>query len=156
MAIILGEAAHAHNAVQSASWLISVTTAKLRHTQRQVAIAFHALIENLYMGRAVHWLERMDFVVAAVAHFGDKHVFAKLVPMAAFLPKLIIEQKRCFHFLIIRSACTSANILLYHAPKLSAFIMPEHHALRFSLHVKQLKLLTKSAMIARFSFLEHM
>ena len=56
MGIVLGEGAHAHEAVQRTRRFIAMTRAELREPQREVTIAPDALIEHLHVARAVHRL----------------------------------------------------------------------------------------------------
>ena len=56
--IVLGELAHAHDAVERAVRLVAVAAAELRHLKRQVAVAGDPLLEDQHVRRAVHGLER--------------------------------------------------------------------------------------------------
>src|SRR6185437_14154229 len=58
MRIILREGPNSHDTMQRTGWLISVTRTKFRQPQRQVTIAFQALLEDLNMTRTVHWFDR--------------------------------------------------------------------------------------------------
>ena len=49
--VVLGEGAHPHDAVQRAGRLVAVAGAELRHAQRQLAVAAHALAEDLHVAR---------------------------------------------------------------------------------------------------------
>ena len=55
--VVLGERAHAHQAVEGAGRLVAVTRAELGHPQRQITVAVQALVEDLHMRRAVHRLQ---------------------------------------------------------------------------------------------------
>jgi hypothetical protein len=59
VAVVLREAAHAHDAVQAARGLVAVALAELAVAQRQVAVALDALLEDQDVARAVHRLERV-------------------------------------------------------------------------------------------------
>src|SRR3546814_78880 len=52
MGVVLGELAHAHQAVQCAVRFVAVAAAVLVDAQRQVAIALDALLEDEQIGRA--------------------------------------------------------------------------------------------------------
>ena len=51
-----GKAAHAHQTMQRARWFVTVAATEFRHTQRQVAVGFQPLVEDLHVTRAVHRL----------------------------------------------------------------------------------------------------
>ena len=76
--------------------------------------------------------------------------------MTTILPELVINQHRRFDFVIFCALQTAANIALDLTPERGAIVMPEHHALRFGLHVEKAQLLTQTAMIACFGFGELM
>jgi hypothetical protein len=80
--VVLGEGAHAHDAVQGARGLVAVAGAELRHAQGQVAIALQPLAEDLHMAGAVHRLDRQH----PVLDLGREHVLAELLPMAGRFP----------------------------------------------------------------------
>jgi hypothetical protein len=44
--VVLGEAAHPHDAVQRTGWLVAVAGAELGHAQWQVTVGLEALIET--------------------------------------------------------------------------------------------------------------
>src|SRR2546427_1437739 len=56
VAVVLGEATHAQDAVQRAGRLVAVAGTKLTIADRQVAVAVQALVEHLDVARAVHRL----------------------------------------------------------------------------------------------------
>ena len=84
MPVVLGKAAHPHNAMQCTGWLVACAAAKFRHAQRQISVGFQALIENLNMAGAVHRLERIDGLFAGMffIHLNDEHILLVFVPMA--------------------------------------------------------------------------
>jgi hypothetical protein len=49
VAVVLREAAHAHEAVQRARGLVAVAGAEFAVAQRQVAVAAQALVEDLHV-----------------------------------------------------------------------------------------------------------
>ena len=146
MRVILRHLPHPHQPVQRAMRLIAVTAAKLGHAYRQVAIRLNALFENLHMGRAVHRLDGHQIGIGGnhrIAVFGgrhfighDKHVFAKLIPVAGLLPKALIQKLRRLHFFIIMLAQAAADILLKLLPDNIALGVPEHAALRLFLQME--------------------
>ncbi len=56
MRVVLGEAAHAHQAVHGAGRLVAVDDTEFRQAQRQIAVALQAMLEDLHMAGAVHRL----------------------------------------------------------------------------------------------------
>ena len=89
MTVILGEAAHAHDAMQRAGRFIAITTAEFGHPQGKVAIGFETLVENLHMAGAVHWLQRVDRLFAGVilVNLDDEHVLLVFFPVARRFPQ---------------------------------------------------------------------
>jgi hypothetical protein len=63
MRVILGEGAHPHQAVQRTRRLVAMHIAELGQPDRQVAVGFQPVLEDLHMAGAVHRLEREDAVV---------------------------------------------------------------------------------------------
>ena len=57
MRIVLRHLPHAHQPVQRPMRLVAVAAAELGHAERQVAIGFDALLEDLHMRRAIHRLD---------------------------------------------------------------------------------------------------
>ena len=96
MRVVLGEAAHPHEAVQRAMRLVAVAGAELGKTQRQVAVALDALVEDLHVAGAVHGLERVHPLLVRVllVDLRDEHVLAVLVPVARGLPELAVDDLR--------------------------------------------------------------
>ena len=102
--VVLGELAHAHDAVQRAVRLVAVAAAELGEPERQVAVAVDALLEDLDVGRAVHRLQRHQIGLARedrLAFLGrrhfvghDEHVLAILAPVARLLPLPGVHQLR--------------------------------------------------------------
>jgi hypothetical protein len=93
MRVVLGEAAHAHQPVQRAMRLVAVAGAELGQPQRQVAVGFEPLVEDLHVAGAVHRLERIDPLLVGMflVDLGDEHVLAVLVPVAGGLPQLAVD-----------------------------------------------------------------
>src|SRR5450759_145881 len=56
MRTILGKAAHPHQAVQRSGSLVAMAGTEFRQTQRQVAVAVQAVVEDLHVTWAVHRL----------------------------------------------------------------------------------------------------
>ena len=84
MGIVLGEAAHAHQAVQHAGALVAIDGAPLGQTHRQVAVAAQVTLVDQDVERAVHGL---DVVVLLVDLHRRIHVLFVEAEVAAGLPQ---------------------------------------------------------------------
>jgi hypothetical protein len=80
MAVVLGEGAHAHDAMQRPRRLVAVAGTELGEPDGQVAITLQPLAEDLHMARAVHRLDA-EFALALVDD-DLEHVVAIDVPVA--------------------------------------------------------------------------
>ena len=150
MRIVLGKATHPHQAVQSAGRFIAVTRTKLGHAQRQVTIAVQALVEDLNVAGAVHWLDR----VGAVFRLGQEHAIAKLVGMTGFFPQRQVKHLGRVDLGVAACAQLAPHVVLDQGVDSPTTVVPKHHARRFFLEVKQRKLLAQAAMITLLGFLQ--
>ena len=146
VAIILRKAAHAHHAVQGARRLVAVALAELAVAQWQVAVAAHAIVENLDMARAIHRLQR----IGAVFRFRDEHVFTIIVPVTGFFPQAAVENLRRLDFLVAIDLVHIAHVLLDLLPDRPALRVPEDQARRFFLEMEEIELLAQLAVVALF------
>src|SRR5256885_1963185 len=121
VAIILREAAHAHDAVQAARGLVAVALAEFAVAQRQVAVALDALLEDQDVAGAVHRLER----IVALFRLGREHVLAVLVPVAGLLPQDLVQDLRTLDLLVAVVAVHAAHVLLDLLPQGPALRGPE-------------------------------
>ena len=151
VAIILGEAAHAHDAMQGARGFVAVAGTKFTQAQRQFAIGTQAAVVDLHMSGAIHRFDR----VIAVLRFGDEHVFLVVIPVAGFLPQGTVEDLRAAHFLVAAVAIYAPHVLLNFLPDDPAVRMPEHQAGRLVLQVEQVHLLAEFAVIAFLGLFQH-
>ena len=87
MGVVLGEAADAEQAVQRAGHLVAVDQAQLRHAQGQVAVGMGLALINQHAAGAVHGL---NGVILAVDD-GGVHVVLVVIPVAAAVPELLVE-----------------------------------------------------------------
>ncbi len=144
MRIILGEAAHAHDAVQRAGGLVAVTRAEFGQPERQVTVGMQAGIENLHVTGAVHRLDR----VVAVFRRGGEHVVAVVLPVAGLLPQAAVHHGRRPHFLVAVLDELLPHVLLDLLPHDPALGVPERHARRLVLHVEEIEQPGELAVIA--------
>src|SRR4029077_959780 len=103
------------------------------------------------MTRAVHRLQRQDLLVAA---FRDEHFLAELFPMPRRFPQAPIEQLRGLDLLVTGSIEPHAHVILDDAKERPAFRMPEYAADGLLLHVEEIELAAKPAMVAALCFLK--
>ena len=151
MGIVLTESTRPHQAVQGAMGLVAEQGGELAETNRQIAVALQALIENLHMARAVH---RLDGHVAVIMGADGEHVVAVFIPVAGLLPQLAVHHLRSIHFLIAVALHLAADVVLQGAAQAPALRVPEHAADRFFLLVEQAHLAAELAVIALFRFLD--
>src|SRR5690554_1901202 len=144
--IILYKVAHAHDAVQRTGRLVPVTGTEFGHAQRQVAIAFQALIEDFDVTRTVHRLDR----VITLFRLRRKHHVRIHSPVPGLLPQRAVNDLGGLDLLVAFFADRAAQILLNLLPQRPALRVPEHHARRLFLNMKEVKLTAKLAMIALF------
>src|SRR6266542_673405 len=151
MRIILGEAAHPHDAVQCARGLVAVAAAEFGEPQWQFAVAPQTVAEDQHMSRAVHRLDREHPFVTA---FGDEHVLAEILPMARGLPQTAVEQERPAHLLVSGRIEPAAHVVLDDAVELPPLGVPENAADRLLLEVEQVELAAEAAVVAPLGLLE--
>ena len=130
--VVLGETAHAHDAVQTARRLVAVALAKFAIPQWQVTVALHALLEDQDVPRTVHRLQR----VIALFRLGGEHVVTVLVPVTGFFPERFVQQLGTFDLLVATVAVDLPHVLLNGLPNGPAFGMPKHQAWRVFIDVE--------------------
>ncbi|MPL93326.1 hypothetical protein SDC9_39452 [bioreactor metagenome] len=157
MRVVLGEAAHAHDAMQCARGLVAGTGPELGQTQRQVTIGLDAVVEDLHVAGAVHRLERVDdlFLRAFLVDLDDEHVLAVVRPVPRGLPELAVHHLRRVHLDIAVLALAAAHVVLQRGVDRPAVRVPEHLTGRLFLHVEEVHLLAELAVVALGGFLEH-
>ena len=104
MRIVLGEGAHAHQAVQRARGLIAVHLAELGEAQRQLPVTAQTLLEDLHVARAVHGLDRVH---ALIGRRGEIHALAELLEVPGLAPQARIHELRRAHLLVSGRVCCS-------------------------------------------------
>ena len=157
MRVVLGEGAHAHDAMQRPRRLVAVDDAEFGQAQRQLAIGAQAVLEDLDVAGAVHRLDGVDalvFLLCVVAgRARHEHVFAIPAPVAGDLPQLLVEHLRCADLLVVggEAAAHVGDQGLVDGPPLG---VPEHRARPFLLEVEEVHLARQLAMVALLGFLE--
>ena len=151
MAIVLGETAHPHDAVQATRGLVAVAVAKFSVAQREIPITLDALFVNQDVARAVHRLER----VLVLLRLGGEHVVAVLIPMPGFFPQGFVNDLRAFDLQITIVLVDPAHVLLDVLPHTPALGMPEHQTRGVVVDMKEIELATQLAVIPLFRLLQH-
>ena len=150
VAVVLGEAAHAQDAVQRPGRLVAVAAAELAVADRQVAVAVQTLVEDLHVAGAVHGLHR----VGPLLGLGEEHVLLVVVPVAGLLPQGDVEDLRAAHLAVAAVAVDPAHVLLDHLPDRPALRVPEHQARPLFLQMEQALGLADAAVVALLGFLD--
>jgi hypothetical protein len=95
--VVLREAAHAEESVQSARSLVAVYRAQLGPAQGQVAVGLGAVLVEQAVEGAVHGL---DLVLVALHLHGLEHVVAVEVEVARGLPQVQVRDVRSVQELV--------------------------------------------------------
>ena len=151
VAVVLGEAAHPHDAVQGTAWLVAMALAEFAKAQGQVAVALDALLVDEDMARAIHRLER----VFTLFRFGGEHVLAVFVPVAGFFPQALVQHLGAFDFLVAVFAVHNAHGLLHLLPNRPALVVPKDQARRVLVDMEQVQLAAELAVVALLGFFDH-
>ena len=83
MGIILGEAAHTHQTVELAGFLMTVNQSQLSHTKRQITVGTRLGLVNQNAARAVHRFDREILLIDD----GGVHVLFVVIPVTGGLPQ---------------------------------------------------------------------
>ena len=127
-----------------------MTGAEFGQPQRQIPITLQAAVIDLDVGRAIHGLDRELTILRA----GHEHIVGKLGRVTRFLPQRQIDQRRRMDFLIAFAIQPRPNIVGNLQIDLPAPIVPEDHARRLFLNMKEILLAGDQAMIALLGLFE--
>ena len=100
MCIILCEAAHAHQAVKLAGFLMTVYQTELAHADRQIAVRTGLGFVYKDSARAVHRFYRKINIV----DHSRIHIFFIMIPVAGCLPEVAAQHDRCADLHVAGSA----------------------------------------------------
>ena len=100
MCVVLCEAAHAHQAVELAGFLMAVYQAELAHADRQVAVGTWLRLVYEDAARAVHRFYRKVHIV----DHSRVHIFFIMIPVAGCLPEVAAQHDRCADLHVAGSA----------------------------------------------------
>ena len=151
MRIVLGEAAHTHQAMQLAGFLVTVHQAKLTHADGQIPVGTGLGSVHQHAARAVH---RLDREVLAVDH-RRVHIVFIVIPVAGGLPEAAVQDHR-------RGNLHIAGFLVNLSPVIKKRVF-QHHSLgqeeRKSrsglMHHKESQLFSQLSVVALLSLLHH-
>src|SRR5687767_4425126 len=125
---------------------------ELGEPQRQLAITFQTLIEDLNMTRAIHGF---DCIQPAVG-FDAEHLFGKLVGVSGLFPQGIINKLRRINLVIVILFEQTLHITLDDLINFPAFWVPECHSRRLFLKMEKVEFLAYFAMIAPLGLFKQM
>ena len=151
--VVLGEGAHAHQPVQRAGRLEAVHLAELGDLERQVAIGFQPVLENLDVAGAVHRLDDEGALVL-LARLDQEHAVAERRHVAGGDPQRRVDELRRVDFGIAGVRLAAADVVLQRLEQRPALGVPEHRAGRFLLEMEQIHLAAEPAVVALFRFLD--
>ena len=162
MRVVLREAAHAHQPVQRARRLVAVHVAELGQPDRQIAVGFQAVLEDLHMAGAVHRLQREDALVGflvvrmreGMRGLHREHVLLVPAPVAGRLPQRLVEHLRGVDLLIVlvETAAHVGDEVLEHLPALG---VPEDDARPLLLEMEEVHLAAELSVVALLGLLQH-
>ena len=104
--------------------LVTVDRAEFRKSHRQVAVAAHLGLVDLYVSRAVHRLDD-KFLVIDAEHV---HILPVVIVMSRGLPQNVPRHVRRRHKLISAAIQFVAQKILNHETHAGPFGMPENQA----------------------------
>ncbi len=142
--VVLGEVAHAEEAVQHAAHLVAVHAAELGHAQRQVAVAAPAALVDEQPTGAVHGLHRVRLLV----DLGEVHVLLVVVPVAAALPQLAAQDHRGADLLVAGSHVLGAPEVDHRVPQAHAPGVEEGEAGPLFVEAEQVEVPADAAVVA--------
>ena len=123
--VVLGEAAHAEQAVQGAAALVAVDGAELGPAQGQVAVGAHPGLVDLDVEGAVH---RLDVVVLPVDVHRRVHAVLVEAEVARGLPEDLAADVRGVEDVVAAGPVALAPVLLDDGPDAGALGVPEDQA----------------------------
>ena len=118
--------------------------AKFGEAQRQIAVAFQALVEHLNVAGAVHRFNGKCPLFAVQR----EHIVAKFVGVAGALPEREVDNLRRFNLLIAVLALRLAHVRFNGVVDAPAVGVPKHRAGRLLLHMEKVELFTQLAVVA--------
>ena len=127
--------------------------AKLGDLERQIAIRFEAVLENLDVAGTVHRLDNEGTIVL-VARLDEKHDVAKRRHVAGSDPQRGVDELRRVDFDIAGVGLPAADVILQRLEQRPTLRVPEHRAGRLLLEVKQIHFAAKLSMVALFRLLD--
>ena len=148
--VVLGELAYADEAVHLAAGLIAVDQAKLGYSHREFAVGMLSRFVDEQPAGAVHRLDRVVDVVDG----GKVHILFIVVPVAALVPELLVENDGRFYLVIA--------VFAMNGPPEVDDLVPDYHPLGVEegetgaglVEAEEVHLLAEEAVVAFFGFFE--
>ncbi len=150
--VVLGEGAHAEQAVQGALELVAMVLAGLGQLEGQVAVGAGTALVDEAGARAVH---RLDGAVLLI-NLGRVHVGLVVVPVAGGLPEPARQDDGGVHLLVAVGLLHLHPVLLEGVVDLHAVGQPEGEARAEVREHEEVHLLADAAMIALLSLGEQL
>src|SRR5215472_92849 len=154
MRVVLGEAAHAQQAMQHATAFVAIDSAKLGETNGQIPVAVQLGLVNQNVARAIHGLE---LVVGFFDFDGTEHAVFVKAGVAAGLPEVAAHNVRSVDEVVAALEEFVAEPVFDNFANQAALGMPENESrARFLLDAEEIQLDAELAMIATLGLLEAM
>ena len=152
--VVLGEAAHAQQAVQHAGALVAIDGAELGEAHGQLAITAQFRFVNENVARAIH---RLELVVGLLDFDRAEHILAVKIGVAAGLPQIEQHDVRRVDQLVAAPQQFVAQPVFHELADQAALGMPEDQARAgLVLNAEEIELGAEFAVIAALGFFEAM
>jgi len=148
--VVLGEVAHAEEAVEDAAHLVTVHLAELGDAHRQVAVRTPAALVDKQAAGAVHRLHRVRVPV----DLGEVHVVLVVLPVAAAFPELAAQDLGRAHLVVAGAHVLGAPVVDHRVPDAHALGMEEGEAGALVVEAEQVEVTADAAVVALAGHLE--
>ena len=148
--VVLGEVAHAEEAVQHAGHLVAMHLTELGEAQRQLAVGAAAALVDQQAAGAVHRLHREGLLVDR----GEVHVVLVVLPVAGALPELAAQDLRGAHLLVAGPHVLRAPVVDHGVPEAHALGVEEGEAGALLVEAEEVEVAAQAAVVALAGQLE--
>ena len=149
--VVLGKAAHPHQAVELSALLMAVHQSQLAHPQGQLPVGVGRILVHQHAAGAVHGLNRE---ILLVDHRGV-HIVLVVIPMPGILPQLAAQDNGRGNLLITLSQMDLPPIVDQRVFQGHALGQEERESRPLVREHKQSQLLAKLAVVALLGLLHH-
>ena len=150
--VVLGEGAHAQQAVQDALALVAGDAAELGQAQRQLAVGVALGVEDEAGAGAVHRPQRQALLVG----LHEVHVVAVVLPVPGAVPELLVEHLRRGDLPVAALAQLGLDLVLDQVQQRRAVGQPEGHPRRLFAQHEDAELGAEAAVVARLGLLDQL